>query len=82
MLDNCGETQEEQYKILQTIRVTQDRNGGYEAVSGEVVDLEKAGVLDPTKVLRLCLENGTSVSTSILTTDTLIDYPEHLDKLT
>ena len=82
VLDNCGEEQENQFAILQDIHEADDKeNLGYEAVLGRVVDLERAGVLDPTKVLRLCLENGTSVATMILTTDTLIDYPEHLDRV-
>lgn len=80
VMQNCGESEETMYTKLAEIRASEDENTGYEAISGTVTDLEKAGVLDPTKVLRLCLENGTTVATSILTTDTLIDYPEHLDR--
>lgn len=46
---------------------------GYECNSGKLVDLIKEGVLDPTRVIRLCLENGLGVATSILTTDCLIE---------
>lgn len=47
-------------------------NFGYEVNSGKIVDMIKEGIIDPTKVLRLSLENAVSVATSILTTDVLI----------
>jgi chaperonin GroEL len=46
---------------------------GYNSIEMKIDDMEKAGILDPTKVIRLCLENGLGVASSILTTDTLID---------
>jgi len=47
-------------------------NLGYEVERGELLDLVKAGVIDPTKVVRLALESAIGVGTSILTTDCLI----------
>jgi chaperonin GroEL len=47
-------------------------NFGYNAASGEYEDLVKAGVIDPAKVTRTALQNATSVSTLLLTSDALI----------
>jgi chaperonin GroEL len=50
---------------------------GYNVLTGEVVDLVKAGIIDPAKVTRSALENGASVAAMILTTEALItDLPE------
>ncbi len=47
-------------------------NMGYNAATGEYEDLVKAGVIDPTKVTRTALQNASSVSTLLLTSDALI----------
>jgi chaperonin GroEL len=47
-------------------------NFGYNAASNEYEDLVKAGVIDPAKVTRTALQNATSVSTLMLTSDALI----------
>lgn len=49
---------------------------GYNSLAMKIDDMEKAGIIDPTKVIRLCIENGLGVAASILTTDTLIDIEE------
>lgn len=46
---------------------------GYDSMQGGVKNMLVVGITDPTKVIRLCLENGVGVATSILTTDGLID---------
>jgi chaperonin GroEL len=52
-------------------------NFGYNAATGEYEDLVKAGVIDPAKVTRTALQNATSVSTLLLTSDALIaDKPK------
>jgi chaperonin GroEL len=52
-------------------------NFGYNAASNEFEDLLKAGVIDPAKVTRTALQNATSVSTLLLTSDALIaDKPK------
>jgi len=52
-------------------------NFGYNAATNEYEDLVKAGVIDPTKVTRTALQNATSVSTLLLTSDALIaDKPK------
>ncbi len=45
---------------------------GYNAASGEFGDLIEAGILDPTKVTRLALQNSASVAGLLLTTEVMI----------
>jgi chaperonin GroEL len=57
------------------------RNGkdsyGFDAAKGEYVDLVKAGIIDPTKVVRTALENAVSVAGVLLLTEaTLTELPE------
>jgi len=47
-------------------------NQGYDALSGKYVDMIKAGILDPTKVTRIALENASSISSLLLTTEVMI----------
>ena len=47
-------------------------NYGYNAATNKYEDLVKSGVIDPTKVTRTALQNATSVSTLLLTSDALI----------
>ncbi|MEM7262891.1 MAG: chaperonin GroEL, partial [Planctomycetota bacterium] len=50
---------------------------GFNALTGEYVDMFKAGIIDPTKVTRTALENATSVGGLLLTTEAVIsDKPE------
>lgn len=50
---------------------------GYNARTGEYQDLFEAGVIDPTKVSRVALENAASVSGLLLTTEaTIVEKPE------
>src|SRR6185312_6858899 len=45
---------------------------GYNAASGQFTDLIEAGILDPTKVTRLALQNSASVAGLLLTTEVMI----------
>jgi len=50
---------------------------GYDAVTGEFVNMVEKGIIDPTKVTRSALENAASVSNMILITQALVtDIPE------
>ncbi|MFK7800819.1 MAG: chaperonin GroEL [Anaerolineae bacterium] len=52
-------------------------NMGYDVISGEYLDMIKAGIIDPAKVTRGALENAASIASMILTTEALItDIPE------
>ena len=50
---------------------------GFDASSGRYVDLIEAGIIDPTKVVRIALENAVSVASVLLLTEaTLTEVPE------
>jgi len=50
---------------------------GFDAATEEYTDLIKAGVIDPTKVVRTALQNAASVAALLLTTEAMIaDKPE------
>ncbi|HWO00838.1 MAG TPA: chaperonin GroEL [Blastocatellia bacterium] len=50
---------------------------GYDAARNEYVDLIEAGIIDPTKVVRVALENAVSVASVLLLTEaTLTEIPE------
>ena len=50
---------------------------GYNARTGEYVNMYEAGVIDPTKVVRVALENAASVAGMFLTTECgIVDIPE------
>jgi chaperonin GroEL len=52
-------------------------NFGFDAARSEYVDLMEAGIIDPTKVVRIALENAVSVGSVLLLTEaTLTDVPE------
>jgi chaperonin GroEL len=48
------------------------RNIGYDAAKGEYVDMVAAGIIDPTKVSRIALQNAASVAGLLLTTDLMV----------
>jgi len=50
----------------------QKGNVGYNAAADKIEDLVKAGIIDPTKVVRTALQNASSVATLLLTSDALI----------
>lgn len=45
---------------------------GYDALQGELVDMIKAGIVDPTKVTRSALQNAASISAMFLTTEAAV----------
>jgi chaperonin GroEL len=45
---------------------------GFNAMTGQYEDLVKAGIIDPTKVVRCALQNAASVATLLLTSDALV----------
>lgn len=52
-------------------------NQGFDAKTGEFVDMIQAGIIDPAKVVRSALQNAASISGLILTTESVIaDMPE------
>ncbi len=55
-------------------------NIGYNANTGEYVDMLKSGVIDPVKVVRTALANAGSIAGLMLTTETLVTNFEAEDK--
>ncbi len=57
-------------------------NVGFDAARKQYVDLVEAGIIDPTKVIRVALENAVSVASVLLLTEaTMTDLPEDEPKL-
>ena len=52
--------------------LTQGKNAGFNAATGEYVDMLEAGIIDPAKVSRVALQNAASVAGLMLTTDVLV----------
>ncbi len=62
--------------VIQKIKEGKD-DFGYNARTGEYVNMYEAGVIDPTKVSRVALENAASVAGMFLTTECgIVDIPE------
>ncbi len=53
---------------------------GYDANRGEYVDMFKAGIIDPVKVVRTALANAASISSLLLTTEALVTTLDKDDK--
>jgi chaperonin GroEL len=59
------------------IKETGDKHWGFNAQTEEYEDLVKAGVIDPTKVVRSALTNAASIASLLLTTEALVsEIPE------
>ncbi|MBL0721794.1 MAG: chaperonin GroEL [Sulfurovum sp.] len=63
--------------VADKIANNEDENIGFNASTGEFVNMIEAGIIDPLKVTRVALLNATSVSSLLLTTEaTISDMPE------
>jgi chaperonin GroEL len=66
--------------ILEKVRAEKG-NVGYDAARDKICDMVEAGIIDPTKVVRLALQNAASVATLLLTTEALVaEIPEKKKK--
>jgi chaperonin GroEL len=66
--ENAGQ---EGYVIVEKVRALPVGHG-FDAATGEYVDLIAGGVIDPVKVTRSALVNAASIASMVLTTDTLV----------
>ena len=58
-----------------------EKGYGFNVLTGEYIDMIKAGIIDPVKVTRTALQNAVSVAMMILTTEGLVcDLPEKEEK--
>jgi chaperonin GroEL len=63
--------------IVEKVKAEKGMTRGFDAESLEFVDMIQAGIIDPTKVERVALQNAASVASLLLTTEALItDLPE------
>jgi len=73
IVKNCGE----EPSVIVNKVLEGKGNFGYNAGSGEFGDMMAMGVLDPTKVTRIALQNAASIASLMLTTDCMIaDLPD------
>ena len=61
-------------------KLPKQKNLGFDANTGEFVDMLKAGIIDPAKVVRTALETAASVAGLMLTTNVLITDLKDKDK--
>jgi chaperonin GroEL len=63
--------------VVQKVKESKEPNFGFNAETEEYGDLIKGGVIDPTKVTRVALENAASVAALLLMTETtIVEKPE------
>ena len=63
--------------VVQKVRDAKDSDEGFNAQTETYENLVKAGVIDPTKVVRSALQNASSIASLLLTTEALItEIPE------
>ncbi len=63
--------------VVNAVEAAQNQNTGFNAATGEYVDMFEAGIIDPLKVGRVALTNATSISSLLLTTEAAIyELPE------
>ena len=62
--------------VVQEI-LEKSNNIGYDASTGQYVDMVKAGIIDPAKVSRIALQNAASIASLLLTTNVMVaEYDE------
>jgi chaperonin GroEL len=66
--DNCGIDG----SVVADEVAQKGKNIGYDANAGEYVDMYKAGIIDPTKVVKTALANAASIAGLMLTTEALV----------
>jgi chaperonin GroEL len=66
--------------VIGKLLESKDTNYGFNAQSGEYMDLVKAGIVDPTKVVRIALQDAASVAGLLITTEAMVaEKPEKKD---
>jgi chaperonin GroEL len=63
--------------IVGKLLESKDSNWGFDAQKGKFTDLVKSGIIDPTKVVRIALQNAASVGGLLVTTEAMVaEKPE------
>jgi chaperonin GroEL len=69
--------------VVEKVKAATKLSQGFDAETNEYVDMMEAGIIDPTKVERIALQNAASIASLLLTTEALItDIPEEEKKAT
>ena len=77
IVENAGE---DGAVIVGKLLESKNTSWGFDAQSGEYTDLIKAGIIDPTKVVRTALQDAASVAALLVTTEVMVaDRPEKKD---
>ncbi len=58
--------------VVGKLRESTEPHWGFDAQSGDYCDLVKAGIIDPTKVVRTALQDAASVAGLLITTEAMI----------
>jgi chaperonin GroEL len=58
--------------VYHKVAESKETNYGYNAATGEYGDMLKMGILDPTKVTRIALQNAASISGLMITTEAMV----------
>jgi chaperonin GroEL len=58
--------------VVERVKAAKDVAQGFDAESNQFVDMIQAGIIDPTKVERVALQNAASIASLLLTTEALI----------
>ncbi|MCS7245640.1 MAG: chaperonin GroEL [candidate division WOR-3 bacterium] len=61
-------------------RTKENPNIGFDALTGEYVDMLEKGIIDPTKVERVALQNASSISSLLLTTEAIVVEKKEKEK--
>jgi len=69
LIANAGE---EPSVILNRIREDKNKNFGFDVEKCEFTDMVKGGIIDPTKVTRIALQNAASVASLLVTTEAMV----------
>ncbi len=76
IVENCGEPGD----VIVAQLLEKGKNIGYDANTGQFVDMLKAGIIDPAKVARTALEMAASIAGLMLTTNVLVAELKDKDK--
>ncbi|WP_297456288.1 chaperonin GroEL [Persephonella sp.] len=67
--------------VIEKVEASDNVNYGFNAATGEYVDMLEAGIIDPTKVVRTAIQNAASVAGTMLTAEALVaEIPEKEEK--
>jgi chaperonin GroEL len=66
--------------VVEKVKGNTNKNYGFDALKEDYVDMISAGIIDPTKVVRIALQNAASVAGLLLTTEGLVSEIPEEDK--